>query len=117
MTSGFATFGFDSVRKLLTFKHHDGTAVQTSNFRTDSEIKDLVPLTEATNSGISLVSNAANRQLVRLNAGQNIVTGVGGTVVLPSSPLLLDTITNPTLERKTLWGKKTLQWMVFLDRK
>lgn len=75
MAAGYATMGYDTSRNLLMFKHHDGQSVRTSNFRTDDEIKNLVPLTEATDTGASLVSNASERRLVRLSAGDNITIG------------------------------------------
>lgn len=52
---GFCTVGYDAAGNgLLAFRHHDGTAVRTSAFRTDAELQALAPpLTEATPTTIA----------------------------------------------------------------
>ena len=72
--ANYLTVGYDATRKLLVFRHNDGTGVYTSAFRTDAEISALAPLasSEVGVGAVSLVHNAAARVLRTIVGGVNM---------------------------------------------
>ena len=88
---GFVTLGHDPVRRLVVLRHHDGTGVSTSQFRTDDDIRSVVPLgvdSSGRSGSVSLVRDAGTRTLKRLAPGTNLTleTPVEGDCVVLHGP-------------------------------
>lgn len=88
---GFVTLGHDPTDKQVVLKHHDGTGVSVSRFRTDATIRSLVPLgtdSSVVANSVSLVRDASTRTLKRIAPGNNlsVETPVGDDCLVLHGP-------------------------------
>lgn len=70
-TAGWLAPAYDTAAQVVTFRHHDGTAVRASRCVRDADLA-LVETSPAATGSVSVAESLATRQLRRLRPGANI---------------------------------------------